>query len=57
MIFHIVTIFPEFFGGPFEHGVVAKAREAGILDIRIHDLRDWTFDRHRTVDDRPFGGG
>jgi len=57
MIFHIVTIFPEFFGGPFEHGVVAKAREAGILEIRIHDLRDWTFDRHRTVDDRPFGGG
>ncbi len=57
MIFRIVTIFPEFFRGPFEHGVVAKAREAGILDIRIHDLRDWTFDRHRTVDDRPFGGG
>lgn len=57
MIFHIVTIFPDFFGGPFEHGVVAKAREAGILEIRIHDLRDWTFDRHRTIDDRPFGGG
>ena len=57
MVFHIVTIFPEYFRGPFEHGVVAKAREAGILDIRIHDLRTWTFDRHRTVDDRPFGGG
>ncbi len=57
MKFHIVTIFPEFFRGPFEHGVVAKARESGILEIRIHDLRDWTFDRHRTVDDRPFGGG
>ena len=57
MIFHIVTIFPDFFGGPFEHGVVAKARDAGLLDVRIHDLRDWTFDRHRTVDDRPFGGG
>ena len=57
MRFHIVTIFPEFFRGPFEQGVVAKAREAGIVDIRIHDLRDWTFDRHRTVDDRPFGGG
>jgi tRNA (guanine37-N1)-methyltransferase len=57
MIFHIVTIFPEFFRGPFEHGVVGKARDAGIVDIRIHDLRDWTFDRHRTVDDRPFGGG
>jgi tRNA (guanine37-N1)-methyltransferase len=57
MVFHIVTIFPEYFQGPFEHGVVAKARQAGILDIRIHDLRTWTFDRHRTVDDRPFGGG
>ncbi len=57
MVFHIVTIFPEFFRGPFEHGVVAKAKEAGILDIRIHDLRQWTFDRHKTVDDRPFGGG
>src|SRR5512142_2655424 len=57
MTFHIVTIFPEFFRGPFEHGVVGKAREAGIVDIRVHDLRDWTFDRHRTVDDRPFGGG
>lgn len=57
MVFHIVTIFPEFFRGPFEHGVVARARESGILDIRIHDLRNWTFDRHRTVDDRPFGGG
>lgn len=57
MLFHIVTIFPEFFEGPFQHGVVAKARESGILDIRIHDLRSWTFDRHRTVDDRPFGGG
>src|SRR5437868_8247267 len=57
MIFHIVTIFPEFFQGPFAHGVVAKAVEAGILDVRVHDLRTWTYDRHRTVDDRPFGGG
>jgi tRNA (guanine37-N1)-methyltransferase len=57
MVFHIVTIFPDFFRGPFEHGVVAKARDAGLLEIRIHDLRTWTFDRHRTVDDRPFGGG
>jgi tRNA (guanine37-N1)-methyltransferase len=57
MIFHIVTIFPEFFHGPFAHGVVAKAVEAGILDVRVHDLRTWTYDRHRTVDDRPFGGG
>ncbi len=57
MIFHLLTIFPEFFRGPFEHGVVAKAHEAGALDIRIHNLRDWTHDRHKTVDDRPFGGG
>jgi len=57
MIFHVVTIFPEFFRGPFDYGVVGKAMEAGLLQIRIHNLRDWTFDRHRTVDDRPFGGG
>ena len=57
MIFHVLTIFPEFFVGPFAHGVVKRAADAGILDIRIHNLRDWTFDRHRTVDDRPFGGG
>lgn len=57
MIFHVLTIFPDFFRGPFEHGVVAKAREAGLIDIRIHNLRDWTSDRHKTVDDRPFGGG
>ncbi len=57
MTFEVLTIFPEFFRGPFEHGVVARARAAGVLDIRVHDLRNWTFDRHRTVDDRPFGGG
>ena len=57
MKFHIVTIFPEFFRGPFEHGVVQKAREAGLIEIQVHDLRTWTHDRHKTVDDRPFGGG
>ncbi len=57
MIFEVLTIFPEFFRGPFEHGVVARARTAGTLEIRVHDLRNWTSDRHRTVDDRPFGGG
>jgi tRNA (guanine37-N1)-methyltransferase len=57
MIFHIITIFPEFFSGPFDHGIVARAQTAGRLEIRIHDLRHWTYDRHRTVDDRPFGGG
>jgi tRNA (guanine37-N1)-methyltransferase len=55
--FHIVTIFPEFFRGPFEHGVIQKAREAELIEIQVHDLRTWTYDRHRTVDDRPFGGG
>ncbi len=57
MKFHILTIFPEFFAGPFAHGVVPRARDAGLLEIRIHNLRDWTHDRHKTVDDRPFGGG
>jgi tRNA (guanine37-N1)-methyltransferase len=57
MRFHIVTIFPEFFSGPFAHGVVRKAQADGIVEILIHDLRNWTYDRHRTVDDRPFGGG
>jgi tRNA (guanine37-N1)-methyltransferase len=55
--FHVLTIFPEFFEGPFAHGVVKRAREAGLVEIRIHNLRDWTRDRHKTVDDRPFGGG
>ncbi|HLJ46609.1 MAG TPA: tRNA (guanosine(37)-N1)-methyltransferase TrmD [Bryobacteraceae bacterium] len=57
MIFHILTIFPDFFEGPFRHGVVPRAAEDGLLKIQIYDLRDWTTDRHRTVDDRPFGGG
>jgi tRNA (guanine37-N1)-methyltransferase len=57
MKFHIVTIFPGFFSGPFEYGVVGKARDANKLEICVHDLRNWTYDRHRTVDDRPFGGG
>jgi tRNA (guanine37-N1)-methyltransferase len=57
VIFHVLTIFPEFFQGPFKHGVIQRARESGALEIRIHNLRDWTFDRHKTVDDRPFGGG
>ena len=57
MTFHVLTIFPEFFEGPFAHGVVKRAQDAGRLEIRIHNLRDYTFDRHRTVDDRPFGGG
>jgi tRNA (guanine37-N1)-methyltransferase len=57
MTFHILTIFPEFFSGPFTHGVIARGKAAGKLEIKVHDLRHWTYDRHRTVDDRPFGGG
>ena len=57
MIFHVLTIFPEFFEGPFVCGVVKRAGDAGLVEIRVHNLRDWTSDRHRTVDDRPFGGG
>ena len=57
MKFHLLTIFPEFFTGLFSHGVVARAAEAGVLSLHIHDLRNWTHDVHRTVDDRPFGGG
>jgi tRNA (guanine37-N1)-methyltransferase len=57
MKFHLLTIFPEFFEGPFRHGVVARAAQAGTLELHLHDLRRWTHDVHRTVDDRPFGGG
>jgi tRNA (guanine37-N1)-methyltransferase len=57
MKFEIVTIFPDFFRGPLDYGIVRRAREAGIIRISVHDLRDFTADKHRTVDDRPFGGG
>ena len=57
MQFEIVTIFPEFFAGPLDYGIVRRAREARLVDVRVHDLRAFTHDRHRTVDDRPFGGG
>ena len=57
MQFEILTIFPEFFRGFFEHGVVARAQKAGLIQIGVRDLREFTHDRHRTVDDRPFGGG
>jgi tRNA (guanine37-N1)-methyltransferase len=53
----LITIFPEFFAGPLEHGILRRAREAGIVEIHVQDLREFTKDRHRTVDDRPFGGG
>jgi tRNA (guanine37-N1)-methyltransferase len=57
MEFDVITIFPEFFRGPFDFGVIRRGKEKGLVGIRIHDLRDFTPDRHRTVDDRPFGGG
>lgn len=57
MKFHLLTIFPGFFEGPFQHGVVARAAQAGSLQLNVHDLRTYTHDLHRTVDDRPFGGG
>ena len=55
--FDIVTIFPGLFAEIFAHGVVKRALEAGLLQVDVHDLRKFTHDRHRTVDDRPFGGG
>ncbi len=57
MRFDLITIFPEFFAGPLDHGIVRRAKEAGIAEIHVQDLREFTKDRHRTVDDRPFGGG
>ena len=56
MVFHIITIFPRFFDGPFDYGIVSRARSNGLIQVELHDLREHTFDRHRTVDDRPFGG-
>jgi tRNA (guanine37-N1)-methyltransferase len=57
MRFELVTIFPEFFAGPLDYGIVRRAREAALIEAGVHDLRQFAHDRHRTVDDRPFGGG
>jgi len=57
MRFDVITIFPDFFRGPLDYGIVRRAREAGLIEAHVHDLREFTQDRHRTVDDRPFGGG
>jgi tRNA (guanine37-N1)-methyltransferase len=57
MKFEIVTIFPDFFRGPLDYGIVRRAHNASFIEILIHDLRAFTTDRHKTVDDRPFGGG
>jgi tRNA (guanine37-N1)-methyltransferase len=53
----VLTLFPEMFAGPLDVSMVGRARKAGLLDLQVHNLRDWTHDRHKTVDDRPFGGG
>jgi tRNA (guanine37-N1)-methyltransferase len=57
MQFDLVTIFPEFFAGPLDHGILRRARGAGLVEVHVQDLREFTKDRHRSVDDRPFGGG
>lgn len=53
----VLTLFPAMFAGPLDESIVKRARQAGLVDLTIHDLREYTHDRHRTVDDRPFGGG
>src|SRR4051812_50211464 len=57
MTFDIVTIFPAMFEQPLAAGVIGRAVERGTLDVKVHDLRDFTTDRHRVVDDVPYGGG
>jgi tRNA (guanine37-N1)-methyltransferase len=57
MRFDIITIFPDYFGAVFDHGIVRRARTGGLVEIEAHDLRRWTSDKHKIVDDRPFGGG
>src|SRR2546428_5226763 len=53
----ILAIFPDFFHGPLDYGIIRRARESGLVTIEVHDLRAFAHDRHHTVDDRPFGGG
>lgn len=53
----ILTLFPDMFEGPLDASILGRAREAGHLEVHVHNIRDWTTDRHNTVDDRPFGGG
>ncbi|GBD38869.1 tRNA (guanine-N(1)-)-methyltransferase [bacterium HR37] len=57
MRFDILTIFPRFFDSPFSYGVIKKAQEKGIIQINIHDIREFAEDKHKTVDDKPYGGG
>lgn len=53
----VLTLFPEMFSGPMDASIVGRARKAGLLELRLQNLRQWTHDRHKTVDDKPFGGG
>src|SRR5678815_3883054 len=53
----VLTLFPAMFAGPLDESIIKRAREGGLLDLGIHNLRDYAHDRHKTVDDRPFGGG
>ena len=53
----VLTLFPGMFAGPLDESIIQRAREAGVLDLQIHNLRGWAHDRHKTVDDRPYGGG
>jgi tRNA (guanine37-N1)-methyltransferase len=53
----VLTLFPAMFAGPLDESIIKRAREAGLLDLKIHPLRDYAHDKHKTVDDRPFGGG
>lgn len=55
--FSIFTLFPEMFSGPFGESIIRRALDAGLVEIELYDIRDWTSDRHRTADDRPYGGG
>ncbi len=57
MRFDLITVFPDFFRGPLDYGVVARARTRGLIEVETHDLREYTHDRHQTTDDRPYGGG
>src|SRR5579884_3200376 len=53
----VLTLFPAMFAGPLDESIVQRARKSGVLDLAVRNLRDYTHDRHKTVDDRPFGGG
>ena len=53
----VLTLFPAMFAGPLDESIIMRARKSGLLDLKIHQLRDWTHDKHKTVDDHPFGGG